>query len=191
MSSVSAGQDDPQAPTAADLERAAGYLADARERVAREVAGLTPAQWQFQPAPERWSIAHVLEHLAAVEQRCVDLVVPALREAPAPPSDHPGPELDARLRAEAPSRTRRIEAPARLRPTGHIAPEEALRRFVAARAQLLAFARNPEINLRRHGLPHPAFGLLDGYQWLLALAGHSLRHADQIAELKAEANFPG
>jgi hypothetical protein len=41
----------------------------ARERVLRAVAGLSPAQAAFKPAPAEWSIAENLEHLAIVEVR--------------------------------------------------------------------------------------------------------------------------
>ena len=39
-------------------------------------------------------------------------------------------------------------------------------------------------------MEHPALGPLDGYQWVLFLAAHSVRHTKQILELKASAGFP-
>jgi hypothetical protein len=39
-----------------------------------------------------------------------------------------------------------------------------------------------EFDLRGHAVPHPAFGLLDGVQWLLFVAAHIERHR---AELRA------
>jgi hypothetical protein len=32
-------------------------------------------------------------------------------------------------------------------------------------------------------LPHPALGVLDGYQWLAFVGTHELRHANQIREI--------
>jgi len=37
---------------------------------------------------------------------------------------------------------------------------------------------------------HPALGALDGYQWVLFLAAHGVRHTKQILEVKAEPCFP-
>lgn len=44
--------------------------------------------------------------------------------------------------------------------------------------------------LRRHVIQHPAFGPLDGYEWVLAAAGHTARHTQQILEVKADPTFP-
>jgi hypothetical protein len=45
-------------------------------------------------------------------------------------------------------------------------------------------------DLHGHGGPHPVFKMLDGYQWLLLLSGHSARHTAQIEEVKASAGYP-
>ncbi len=45
-------------------------------------------------------------------------------------------------------------------------------------------------DLRGHGAPHPVFKMLDGYQWVLLLSGHSARHTAQIEEVKAGAGYP-
>jgi hypothetical protein len=45
-------------------------------------------------------------------------------------------------------------------------------------------------DLRDHFFDHPAFGTLDGYQWLLLISAHSARHTAQIEEVKADPNFP-
>jgi hypothetical protein len=45
-------------------------------------------------------------------------------------------------------------------------------------------------DLHGHGGPHPVFKMLDGYQWVLLLSGHSARHTAQIEEVKASAGYP-
>ena len=45
-------------------------------------------------------------------------------------------------------------------------------------------------DLRGHGMPHPVLKTLDGYQWVLLIAGHSARHTAQIDEVKADPKFP-
>jgi hypothetical protein len=39
-------------------------------------------------------------------------------------------------------------------------------------------------------LAHRAAGLLDGYQWILLMAGHTERHVLQIEEVKRQPGFP-
>ena len=40
--------------------------------------------------------------------------------------------------------------------------------------------RNTDDPLRLHTWPHPAYGEIDGYQWLLMLAHHVDRHVRQM-----------
>jgi len=47
-------------------ERKLSYiLKPPKKDVLDAVKGLSPAQWNFKPAPERWSIAECMEHIAA------------------------------------------------------------------------------------------------------------------------------
>jgi len=52
------------------------------------------------------------------------------------------------------------------------------------------YIRTTNDDLCDHFYTHPAFGVLDGYQWLLLLSSHSARHTEQIEEVKADRNFP-
>jgi len=45
-------------------------------------------------------------------------------------------------------------------------------------------------DLHGHAGPHPVFKMLDGYQWVLLLSGHSARHTAQIEEVKTNAGYP-
>ncbi len=55
------------AQTAAEIERATAYLAKTRDAVLASVRGLSAEQLAFKPAPEKWSVAEVLEHIGATE----------------------------------------------------------------------------------------------------------------------------
>ena len=46
-------------------------------------------------------------------------------------------------------------------------------------------ARFEEADPRTVGRPHPVFGLLDGHQWLLFAAAHTLRHHAQVLGVTA------
>src|SRR5215813_2930737 len=54
-------------PSPADREKAVQYLESTKNAVLTATKGLSDVQWNFKPAPDRWSIAEVVEHLAAAE----------------------------------------------------------------------------------------------------------------------------
>ena len=51
----------------ADKDRALAYLESTKKGVLDATKGLSDAQWNFKAGPDRWSIAEVMEHLAAAE----------------------------------------------------------------------------------------------------------------------------
>lgn len=169
------------------------YLSDAaiRERLATEHdalrarLGRIPAALQSRrPAPDRWSIAEVLEHLARVEGGMAKLLTLRGHEAPSgdapPPSAIGTPQLARLVR----DRSRKIEAPERVRPAGALGAAEAWARYDAVRAQLLAaFAAADPVSLDGLTHPHPVFGALTLRTWVAFSADHEARHAAQIGEI--------
>ena len=175
--------------TSTEREQAARYLAATQDRMAETMKGLSDAQWNFKPAPDRWSIAEVMEHLAIIEGR-IGEIVGKLGEAPVDAPDRNVKQVDAFVLADVPSRYPRITAPERVAPSGRCTGAEALERFLRSRVQTLELlASSP--HLRGRVLPHPIYGPWDGYQWILAAGGHCARHTGQILEVKAHSNFPG
>src|SRR6266700_6167761 len=53
--------------TQAEKEHALQYLESTKREVLDATKGLSEAQWNFKPAPDRWSVAQVMEHIAAAE----------------------------------------------------------------------------------------------------------------------------
>jgi len=51
-----------------ERDRAMSHLHATRKMFLDTVSGLTPAQWTFKPAAERWSIAECAEHIAVSEE---------------------------------------------------------------------------------------------------------------------------
>jgi uncharacterized damage-inducible protein DinB len=45
-----------------------------RTRLLESVEGLSDGQQNFRPAPEKWSVAEILEHLSIVERRVARLL---------------------------------------------------------------------------------------------------------------------
>jgi len=98
---------------------------------------------------------------------------------------------DELILQKVPDRSHKAQAPEFLRPTGRWASEaELTKAFDDARAANIQYIRTTNDDLRDHFFDHPAFGTLDGYQWLLLISAHSARHTEQIEEVKADPNFP-
>ena len=180
-----AGQD----ITNMEREQAVRYLADTRAGVIEAVKGLSEAQFSFKPGPDRWSIAECLEHIAIVENAVLSGVRVRLEKGPAPAADRDVKQIDAMILTTVPDRSTKVKAPAQLVPTGNSAPAANLEHFLASRQQTVNWLKS-DSNLRGHSVDHPVLGPLDGYEWILAAAGHSERHTKQILEVKADPNFP-
>lgn len=56
-----------QSLTAADRDRAMKHLESTRQGVVDATTGLSEAQWNFKAGADRWSVAQVMEHIAAAE----------------------------------------------------------------------------------------------------------------------------
>src|SRR5438445_5802447 len=79
-----------QEVTQAEKDKALHYLETTKKNILEATRGLSEAQWNFKPAPERWSVAQVMEHIAAAEDFIRDLVKEKVMMAPA---GAPGPDV--------------------------------------------------------------------------------------------------
>jgi uncharacterized damage-inducible protein DinB len=179
-----------QTLTTADRDRAMQYLESTRQAVLDATAGLSEAQWNFKPAPDRWSVAEVVEHIAAAEDFLMGMVTSQVMKAPARPAGDDVKAIDDLVVAKIPDRSKKAQAPEPIRPTNRYgSPQASLKHFTDARAQTEAFLKTHD-DLREHAIDSPMGKKLDGYEWVLFVAGHSERHTKQINEVKADPNFP-
>jgi hypothetical protein len=176
--------------TPAERERALAYLAETRENLHRSTKGLSATQLQFKPAPDRWSVAECLEHIAIVEGFILSAINNTLQQPPGSfKSAMSDDVLDERLK-KATERATRVKAPANLEPTGRRPHDQLHREFDATRKRTADFVSSTNAPLRQSGFPHPILGNLDCYQWVLLIGGHGERHRAQAEEVMADANFP-
>lgn len=167
------------------LDDAVSQLAQSDAALRETIAPLRPAQWSWKPDAETWSIGEVAEHLFLVERG----ILFRLRTAPADGIEQT--EGKEQLLAKLVERTARFPAPARVVPGGKFASQaEFLPEMSAARAATLAWAKDPDTDLLKHVMPHPAFGELHGLQWLLMISTHTLRHIGQMREVMAAEGYP-
>jgi hypothetical protein len=173
--------------TPAEREGITAYLAETREHLLRTARNLSPTQLRYKPAPERWSVAECLEHIVLVEDLVLGNINNALQQAAGSSTPAFG---DDGLRQIVVDRSTRVKGPDRLMPTGRWPHEQLLGEFEAARKRTADFVGATNAQLRQHGFPHPIFGHLDCYQWLLLVGAHGERHRAQAEEVIADAGFP-
>lgn len=175
--------------TQADKDRAMQYLEQTKKKVVEATTGLSEAQWNFKPAPDRWSVAQVMEHIAAAEDFVRGMITEKVMTAP-PDATRDVKKIDEAVLAMIPDRTHKAQAPEPLVPTNRYgSPEGSLKHFQEARATTEAFLKNTP-DLRAHAADSPMGMKLDAYEWVLFIAAHSERHTKQILEVKADPNFP-
>ena len=176
--------------TAEDRDKAIDYLKQTRDEVLRATKGLSEAQWNFKPAPDRWSVAEVTEHIAAAEDFLRMRLQNDIMKAPPRTGAEDIKALDELVLKAIPDRSKKAQAPEPLRPTNRFdSPKESLKHFQDSRAQTIVFLKKTK-DLREHAADSPLGKKLDGYQWVLFIAAHSERHTKQINEVKADPGFP-
>jgi hypothetical protein len=175
--------------TQAEKDKALQYLETSKKGVIEATKGLSEAQWNFKPAPERWSIAQVMEHIAAAEDFIRTMDKEKVMMAPAGDATRDAKKTDEAVLAMVPDRSNKVQAPEPLQPTNRFgSPDAAIKHFVESRATTEDFLKNTP-GLRAHVADSP-LGKLDGYEFILLIAAHSERHTKQILEVKADPNFP-
>jgi uncharacterized damage-inducible protein DinB len=177
--------------TSQEREAALKNFQQTRDNFLKSIAGLSPKQWTFKPAPDRWSVAEVSEHIAVSESTLFGLVQKTMQSPAAPEKRDQVKGKDELILQRVPDRSHKAQAPEFLRPTGRWATEaELTKAFEDSRAATMGYIRTTNDDLRDHFFDHPVFGTMDAYQWLLLISTHSARHTAQIEEVKADPNFP-
>jgi hypothetical protein len=175
----------------AEKDRALQYLESTKRGVLDATKGLSDAQWNFKPAPDRWSVAELIEHLAAAEDMLRGVTQEQIMKSPAVPvrSAEEIKKSDEIVLAMVPDRSHKVQAPEPLKPTNRFgSPEAAQKHFLESRAATEEYLKNTS-GLRAH-LGDSPLGKLDGYEFVLFTAAHSERHTKQMLEVKADPNFP-
>jgi uncharacterized damage-inducible protein DinB len=176
--------------TKEDREQGIKYLETTRDGVLAATKGLSEAQWNFKPGPDRWSVAEVTEHIAAAEDLLMKRVQDEAMKAPPRTGSEDVKAIDAFVLQAIPDRSHKAQAPEPLKPNNRFgSPKDSLKHFTESRAKTIAFLKKTN-DLRQHATDSPLGQKLDAYEWLLFIAAHSERHTKQIEEVKADPNFP-
>jgi hypothetical protein len=164
----------------------------AREELLAEVRGLSEAQLGFQPAPGKWSIGEILDHLSLAEQSMARVASRILQQAAGrgligqPGSMEPPPHGIDRELFNAPAAAPESVLPLPGRPLAHL-----LSSLGESRERLL------EVSSRADGrvvgnvtIRHFQLGELHFYQWLALEGAHESKHLAQIRRIKSHPKFP-
>jgi hypothetical protein len=175
--------------TDAEKNEALAQLERTRAGVVAATKGLSEAQWKFKPAPDRWSVAETLEHIALTEDLLFQNTTQKVMQAPAGKPDRDVKAIDRMVLNMIADRSHKAQAPDVLVPTSKGTPTELLDRFLKSRARTVEFLKATQ-GLRDHAVDSPIGQQLDGYEWVLYMSAHSERHTKQILEVKADPIFP-
>ena len=177
--------------TGSERNRALSELHATRKLLLDAISGLSEAQLRHRPAPDRWSVAEIADHIILTE----DLYWRGMQRRVAGP---PNPEKRAEIKlqdeevvpamADRTSKRTAVEANT---PAGEEIDLAALSpRWKQARDRLIGYVTTTNDDLRSRVWPHRAYGQLDGFQWVLLACGHVHRHVAQINEVKASPGYP-
>ena len=161
------------------------------------VAGLGPAQFNWAPAPGRWSIGQSVEHLNITTERYLDGLRQATAKSRATGKVGSGPftlgfvERWFTQMLEPPAR-RRVKTPKSFVPPQSLVPEATAERWRSLQGQLAACIREAEgLDLRairvRSQFAPVSFSLNGTFGILLA---HQRRHMWQAREVRNNRAFP-
>lgn len=157
------------------------HLQASRAKLLSVAEEISDQRWREAPAPERWSAAEVIAHLAMVEERTIFGMKRLLQSAPEPVP------LQKRFHlplAIATWRGRKVRTPIPLDAKRVCDKRESLAGLNTTREATLAFiesTRGTDVTLYHY--EHPFLGNLNMYEWFRTIGYHELRHAKQIREV--------
>jgi len=164
----------------------------AREALCEQVKGLTEAQLFFRPAPDKWSIGEILDHLCLAEQSISRTLSKILQVAAgrgligeAGSTEGISHRIDLEIYNQA------VSAPDSVRPSPERPLDQLFSSLLESRERLLEVAGRVDGRMVTNvAIRHFQLGELDFYQWLALEAAHESKHLAQICRIKSHSGFP-
>ena len=155
------------------------------------IADLTETQLTFKFDSAKWSIAEVIEHVTLAENGIYSIVQSTLQQPVQPEKRSEIKVTDAQIPLILTNRKGKVQSPEILQPTGKFPNTQyAVGNFRQQRAKAIDFVKTTQEDLRNRFWQHPATGVIDLYQAITLMSAHLERHTLQIAEIKAQVDFP-
>lgn len=174
-----------------DKEFLLNYYQENINNLRTKTANLSTEQLNFQPSGESWSILMCLEHIYLTE-KALSGMVQAVLEQPANPEERENlVSTDDDIMNNIVDRSARFKAPEVLHPVSNFEnAQQALAAITENRATIFELINTHSLEDMRNRVADAPFGKIDGYQYLLFIAGHAERHSLQMDEIMASENFP-
>jgi len=149
------------------------------ERLAAQAVG---ENWNWKPAADQWSVGEVVEHIVLAEEGITAMIQGALA-GEADPEWQKYVSMDvSQLVTGFQDRSQKFPAPEPFVPKGENNRAEMLARYAKARLVSLDFTRATQAPLDHFTAEAPA-GKMNLRQFLGLIAGHNMRHNQQIEEV--------
>ncbi|MEC5142557.1 DinB family protein [Chitinophaga sp. 212800010-3] len=166
-------------------------LQQTKDRLLKDVSGLSDAQLEYKTAPDRWSVIECVEHITLIEKAITDGEQQLVQVAPNPERKKDIKTTDEQILKNVEDRSHKVKAPEFGIPRHNYASNaECIKNFTTQRDKLIEYVTNTNDNLRDHITDHPILGPIDAYQLLLLDAAHTNRHTQQLEEVMAAPGFP-
>ena len=166
------------------------WLEESRREFLSAIDGVTEQQWKWKPAPGRWSVGEIAEHIVLAEASQFGNVKKALSLPANPAWDEETKGKTEKLEAILAPRLGKAQAPEAIVPKGEMTSGQVRERFERQRAEIVKFSSETDLPLKQHTFDNAFFGTLNGYQWLIYAPLHTMRHDKQIAEVKGTTRYP-
>ena len=161
----------------ASLENSQSLLIDSLSDVGEEL-------FLYKAAPDVWSIAEAIEHIILVESAIIGNLK-ALGSADPQEileqsiSNDKVMELSSNHQLKSKSLDQFL-------PKGiYTDKATAIAAFGQSRHQIVHFVNTNQLNLGAISFPHPRIGVLNGFNWLIFISGHCIKHVGQINGIKS------
>lgn len=175
--------------TEAERKFAVDHLIKTRDDLINAVKGLSDAQLNFKPAPDRWSVLECVQHIALTSQGLLGFEQQTL-QVPNDSAFKPT-VTDEQFITMVEDRSHKAEAAEPFKPvhSPYKTLDETLDAFNAGRDSLINYVQTTHDDLRGHIAELP-FAKVDAYQIILLISAHTNRHTQQLNEVKANPSFP-
>ena len=178
--------------SAEERAQALELLDESHRKFAWAISSVSDAQWTWKPAPREWSVGETAEHIVLAEALLFSFVSKAVGATPPRPGRS---KRRARQNSSSSGCRQAKVTPCRQTPSCRAPASQraqARERFEQQRLHIVTFARETQMALKAHTIPHPfpIFGTLNAYQWLIFGPLHTIHHDKQIANVKATPGYP-
>ena len=126
------------------------WLNQSQQAFLRAVDQVSPTRWVWKPAPKRWSIGELAEHVVLAESLMFGIVQGAVADGPNPHWEtQTAGKTELLVRVMPSSQQGKAEAPDPTRPRHRLTSAQAVERFLAERERIGRLSPGPISRSRR------------------------------------------